>query len=55
MLRVSAIRAQRSQIPTQINVSNVFLLWSLPKAPVARPGEEDATLLICALVLGVFI
>jgi len=45
----------RSFILTKINVSNVLLLWTLPKAPVAGPREEDATFLVCTLVLAVFI
>lgn len=43
-----------SSLLTEVNVSDVLLLWTLPKAPVARPREE-ATFLVGALVSAVFI
>lgn len=40
---------------TEVNVSDVLLLRSFPKAAVARPGEEDAPLLVSALFSGVLV
>lgn len=40
---------------TKVNVSDFLLLWAFPKAPVARPREEDATLLVGTLISAILI
>lgn len=40
---------------TEVNVPDVLLLWSFPKAAVARPGKEDAPLLVSTLFSGILV
>lgn len=44
-----------STLLTEVNISNILLLWALPKAPVAGPREEDSPFFVSTLFAGVFV